>query len=131
MTEKKSQSLVLFDGSCGLCCGSIRFIMGRDRARKFEYAPLGTKAAASTLERHGMPKDDGTLVLEDNGKAYTHSTAVLRIFRKLDGPWPLLYSFILVPRPVRDAAYNLVARNRKRLFGSECSLPDSPQIVEN
>jgi predicted DCC family thiol-disulfide oxidoreductase YuxK len=122
-----ASSLVLFDSGCGLCCASVRFIAGRDPAGRFRFAALGSEAAGDALERHGLGRDANTLVLEEGGRAYTHSTAVLRVMRRLTGLWPLLYGFILVPRPVRDFAYSVVARNRHRLFGATCALPDAPE----
>jgi predicted DCC family thiol-disulfide oxidoreductase YuxK len=78
----------------------------------------------------GIPASESdTMVLLEGEKVYTRSTAALRIARKLGGGWPLLYSFIVLPRPLRDWVYNLVARNRYRLFGREesCMMP-TPEL---
>lgn len=119
----EKQALVLFDAACGVCCRSVRFIMDRDRRHLFRFEALGSGAADVVLRRNGLRPRPDTLVLEDAGRLYTYSTAVLRVFRGLGLPWSLLYAFIIVPRPLRDAAYRFVARNRGRFGGAACGPP--------
>jgi predicted DCC family thiol-disulfide oxidoreductase YuxK len=66
-----------------------------------------------------------TVVLIENGQLYTRSTAVLRVLRRLEAPWSLLWAFIVVPRPVRDWLYDRVAASRYDWFGQrdECRVP--------
>ena len=88
------------------------------------------KAAQKLLEKFNINKEktDSVVVIE-NEKAYTHSTAALRIAKGLGGIWSLAYAFIIVPKFIRDAAYNLIARNRYKWFGKKdaCMMP-TPEI---
>ena len=122
-----SSPVIYFDGYCGLCNGFVDFVLARDQARRFRFAPLqGTSATA----RFGDPGDvdPATIVLEDGGVVYERSTAALRIISQLGGAWSLVAVFRLVPRFIRDAVYDWVARNRYGWFGKRdtCRLP-SPE----
>ena len=116
--------MVLFDGVCNLCNGAVRFILARDPAGLFRFASLQSEAARRLLRDDGRAE---TIVLLEAGKTYTKSTAALRIARGLRFPWPLLYAFVAVPRPLRDLVYDWVARHRYRWFGKRetCLLPTS------
>jgi predicted DCC family thiol-disulfide oxidoreductase YuxK len=119
-------SLVLFDGVCNLCNGFVRFVIARDSAGQFQFGALQSASVRRVLDLHDMPDPlPGTIVLVDQGRAFTRSMAVLRIARRLPFPWPLAYALIVVPRPVRDWFYDLVARHRYRWFGKRdrCALP--------
>lgn len=123
---KSATAIVLFDGVCNLCDQSVQFIIQRDPKQRYQFAPLQSDLAKELLQEHQLnPKDLERAVLIENGKAYTHSTASLRVVRHLSGAWPLLYVFILVPRFIRDAVYRWVARNRYRWFGKKeaCAMP--------
>ena len=122
-----NRPVLFFDGECNLCNSSVQFIIRHDTKKKFLFAPLQSEAgkaavaALSTLKT-GIPD---SLVLSDNCKYYTKSTAALRIARKLDWAWPVLYAGIILPRFIRDGIYDLVARNRYKWFGkrNECMMP--------
>lgn len=120
--------MLLFDGVCTLCSGSVRFVIERDPAGRFQFAPLQSEAARRFLERAPQPLPDSFVLVED-GRLFTRSTAVLRIARGLRFPWPLAYVFVAVPRPVRDWVYDAVARNRYRWFGRRdvCMMP-TPEL---
>ncbi|MEK4449879.1 thiol-disulfide oxidoreductase DCC family protein [Paenibacillus sp. FSL L8-0506] len=126
----KDKSIVLIDGVCHLCQGVVRFIIPRDPEAKFLFAPLQNEIAAKLMKESGLqPGQLNTVILLENGVYYTESAAVLRIVRKLRFPWPAAYVFILVPRPLRNALYRYVAKNRYRWFGrdGQCMLP-TPEI---
>jgi len=126
----KDKSIVLIDGVCHLCQGVVRFIIPRDPDAKFLFAPLQNEIAAKLMKESGLqPGQLNTVILLENGVYYTESAAVLRIARKLRFPWPAAYVFILVPRPLRNALYRYVAKNRYRWFGrdEQCMLP-TPEI---
>jgi predicted DCC family thiol-disulfide oxidoreductase YuxK len=121
---------VLFDGVCNLCNGSVLFVIDRDPSAHFHFAALQSDAGRALLRQHGYAGADlSSIVLVDGGRLYTRSTAALRIARRLAWPWRLLYALIVVPRPLRDAVYDLVARNRYRWFGREeaCRVP-TPEL---
>ena len=131
---------MLFDGVCNFCDASVNFVIEHDRDGYFKFAPLqsdaGTKLAAeygiasATVEHHdaGVNPID-SLILVEEGKAFTHSTGALRIARRLSAPWSWLYVFIVVPSPIRDFFYRLFAKFRYRLFGKkdECMIP-TPEV---
>lgn len=116
--------VVLYDGGCGLCCRSAEFIAKRDPGRRFRLAPLDSDEARALLAAHGLPPGEtDTVVLIEGNRASTRSTAALRIARGLRAPWPLAGALLVVPRPLRDWAYGVVARNRRRWFGGAESCP--------
>ena len=119
-------SIVLFDGVCNLCSGTVQFILKRDRAKKFVFASLQGEKGQALLQQYGLSVNEfHSFVFIEDGKAYTRSTGALRVFRKLGGVWKLLYGFIIVPRFIRDAVYNTIARNRYKWYGKkeECWVP--------
>ena len=123
-------ALLLFDGVCNFCNGSVQYILERDRREAFCFAslqsPLGQKITAAM----GIPPQTmDTFVMLENGRAYTRSTAALRVLRRLGGWRALFYGLILFPRPLRDAVYSLIARNRYRWFGKRdsCMMP-TPEL---
>jgi predicted DCC family thiol-disulfide oxidoreductase YuxK len=127
-----NDAIVLFDGVCNLCNGSVTFIIKRDPERRLRFAALQSDSGRALLGKVGLPRDAlDTLVLVEGGRAYTRSTAALRIARRLSGLWPLFYGLIVVPRPLRDLLYRAVARNRYRWFGKRdtCMLP-TPDLQE-
>jgi predicted DCC family thiol-disulfide oxidoreductase YuxK len=118
--------ILLFDGVCNLCNASVQFVLKRDRQGQFRFASLQSEAAQELLRQFPeAPAGINTVVLIENGQLYTKSDAALRAAKRLPGPWPLLYGFILLPRPLRNLVYDWIARNRYRWFGKEdqCMLP--------
>ncbi|MFD1953145.1 thiol-disulfide oxidoreductase DCC family protein [Paenibacillus thailandensis] len=128
--REEPNSLVLIDGECNLCNGLVQFIIKRDKAGRFRFAPLQSPVGQRVLREGGMNVSDfDTFVLVESGRLYTRSAAALRIVRKLDGGWPLLYGLTVIPSALRDAVYRIVAKNRYRLFGRKdaCLLP-TPEV---
>lgn len=118
--------VVLFDGVCNLCNASVDFILERDSKSIFRFASLQSEAGQELLRRFRLPTEEHrSLVLVEGDRFFTRSSAALLIARRLDGFWPLLYAFIVVPRFLRDAVYDLFARNRYRWFGRRdtCRVP--------
>jgi len=129
--EEGAGPLVLFDGVCNLCNASVSFIIERDPAARFRFAPMQSEAGGALLRRHGLSTLDlESMVLIEGGRCYTRSAAALRIARRLAWPWKLLCGLLAVPAPLRDALYNWVARNRYRWFGRSetCRLP-TPELA--
>ena len=124
------RDVILFDGVCHLCSGTVGFVLTRDRSRRFVFAPLQSEVGQTILGRAGLPLDENeTLVLVEGDRYEIKSTAALRIARRLSGLWPLLYVLVIVPRPLRDFCYDVVARNRYYWFGrrDECYVPTSEE----
>lgn len=127
-TGADAGSVVLFDGVCNLCNAAVRFIIRRDPGGRLRFAALQSEAAAVLLAAQAEPLPD-SIVLVEGGRVFTRSAAALRIARRLRFPWPLLYALIVVPRPLRDAVYGWIARNRYRWFGrsDQCMVP-TPEL---
>ena len=120
--------LILFDGVCNLCNGLVQFVIPRDPGGRFQFGALQSASARRVLDLHHVPDpapDSVMLVEEGTGTVYAGSTAVLRIARHLTFPWPLASALLVVPRPLRDWIYALVARHRYRWFGRRvhCMVP--------
>ena len=122
--------ILLFDGVCNLCNGAVRFAIARDPRARLRFAPLQSDAGRALLLRHDLPPDAlETVVLVDGEGVHTRSTAMLRLLRELGPPWSWLWPLVAIPRPLRDALYGWVARNRYRWFGrrAECMIPTPEQ----
>ena len=111
---------LFYDGSCALCHGAVRFVLARDpEGRAFRFAPLdgaAFRAVASDEVRAGLP--DSLVLATEEGRLLTRSDAVLHLLGRLGSGWRALARLGgLVPRGLRDDAYDLVARVRYRVFG--------------
>lgn len=122
--------VVLFDGVCNLCSGSVQFIIKRDKKGIFRFASLQSGYARNQLLKLGSPSSElySIMVLED-GVLYERSDAILKIVANLGGFWSALNGFKIIPRFLRDAMYNLIAKNRYRIFGKkdQCMIP-TPEL---
>lgn len=124
-------AVVLFDGVCNLCNASVRFVIDHDPGARFAFAPLQSAAAARLLAERGYEGAElSSVLLVEGRRVHARSTAALRVARRLSGGWPLLWAFMIVPRFVRDAVYDWVARNRYRWFGRQdaCRIP-TPELA--
>lgn len=125
-SDPEFRSLILFDGVCNLCNGFVNFVIDRDPHAVFGFGTLQSDEAQFLLRRfHVEASKPTTIFLLEDGKLYRQSAAVLRIARRLNGLWPLLYGFVVIPRPLRDGVYRLIANNRYRWFGrrNRCRIP--------
>ena len=135
-------ALVLFDGKCNLCNGAVQFIIDHERAPNLKFAALQSDVASERLtEAMGADAtqalvlgatgngDPDSIVFIEDGKAYTCSTAALRLASHLTAPWRWAVVFFVVPRFLRDAIYRWIARNRYRWFGKteSCCVP-TPEL---
>jgi predicted DCC family thiol-disulfide oxidoreductase YuxK len=119
--------VLFFDGHCHLCNRAVRFVVRHDHRGCFLFAPL--QSAAGRNLPVSMRSDGGSsgfVVLAFRGRYYRRSDAALHTFRLLGGLWPVFFAAIVLPRFLRDAVYNLVARNRYRWFGRNdtCMVPE-------
>lgn len=124
------EDVIFFDGVCNLCNGAVQFVIERDPKNRFKFAALQSDFAKNQLSNYQLEVKQGdSFVLLENGKVYEQSTAALRVARKLNGLWPLLYGFIIVPPFIRNAVYKFIARNRYKWFGKQesCWVP-TPEL---
>jgi predicted DCC family thiol-disulfide oxidoreductase YuxK len=127
----KGKPVMLFDGVCNLCSGSVQFAIARDPRANLQFAPIQSSHGLAFLRHRGLPTDRfETFYLIDGGRVYEKSAGVLRTVGYLRWPWPLLKALWIVPRPLRDWLYDRIARNRYRLFGRrEACLMPTPEIA--
>lgn len=121
--------VILFDGVCNLCTGSVQFVLKRDKEKKFTFASLQSTTGQKLLSQFNLPNDTfNSFILYQDGKMYTRSTAALKLFQQLKG-WKWVKIFWAVPKFIRDGVYNLIAKNRYKWFGKkeECWLP-TPEL---
>lgn len=122
--------VVLFDGVCNLCEGSVKFLIQRDPEGVFRFAPLQSAVAEELLAGHDIdPTDLDSVVLVEGESVYTKSDAVLRAASHLGGIYRLLPPFGILPRKLRNGVYDFVADRRYGWFGKkeQCMMP-TPDI---
>lgn len=123
-----SKPLFVFDNVCVLCSGGAAFIMRHDKAAKVSFTSAQGRLGEALCAHYCLDWDESYLFLR-NGLPFTKSTGYFEVARALGGIWQLGLIFQLVPRPVRDWVYDLVARNRYRWFGKTeaCALLSEDQ----
>ena len=122
----KKEKIVLFDGVCNLCNSSVQFLLKHDKKGQLKFASLQSDIGRDLITIYGLDPDQmDSMVFIDNAKAYTESSAVLRIVKYLGFPWNLAYYFIFVPKRMRNPIYQIIARNRYKWFGKKesCMIP--------
>jgi predicted DCC family thiol-disulfide oxidoreductase YuxK len=126
----RDHPVVLFDGVCALCDGAVQFVIDRDAEGQFRFATLQSETGQRLAREHNVDTaQTDSLVVIDGGRAHVMSDAALRIAGGLPRPWSWARWLRVVPRPLRDAVYRTVARNRYQWFGrrSECRIP-TPEL---
>ncbi|ASB90553.1 thiol-disulfide oxidoreductase DCC family protein [Bacillus sonorensis] len=118
--------IVLFDGICNFCNGAVQLIIKHDPEGLFSFASLQSDIGRKLLKQHRLPADHfDSLILIKNGRVYMKSSAVLQVAKSLPGLWRAAAVFLIIPKPLRDAVYSLIARNRYKWFGQKetCMIP--------
>ena len=135
MTDLTGKTIVLYDGVCGLCNGLVKFLLRFDRRDRFRYATLQSEFAAQVLAKHGLSAADlnSVTLVQDFGlpveRAYTKSDAIMIAAGELGGFWRAGKLALMLPKSIRDRVYELIARNRYRIFGQyqTCPVP-KPEV---
>ncbi len=131
MEPPSSGPVILFDGVCNLCNAAVQWVIERDRRARFRFGALQSEAGRAALRASVAAADlPDSIVLLDADGAHVRSDAAIRIARGLGFPWSLAAAAAVVPRPLRDAVYSWVARNRYRWFGrrESCMVP-TPELA--
>jgi predicted DCC family thiol-disulfide oxidoreductase YuxK len=118
--------ILVFDGQCLLCNGSVRFLLKHDHREVFKFATIQGQAGRALLARSGLTIDGlETFLLVDGDQVLQQSEAILRVLDVLGWPWRAASIAWLIPARLRNAIYRLIARNRYRMFGRSdiCLLP--------
>ncbi len=125
--EIKRQKIVLFDGICNLCNGSVIFILRHEKSPVFRFASIQSEAGKELLEWCGLPSDYGeAIIFIDLGTIYLGSTAALKIGQQLKFPWSsLAHVGFIIPKFLRDWIYTQIAQHRYQWFGKRdvCMVP--------
>ena len=120
-----NKPVILFDGVCNLCSGSVQFILKRDKEKKFLFASLQSAYGQKLLQQFNLPADNfNSFILNQDGEIFIKSTGALKMFSQLKN-WGWVKIFWIIPKFLRDSVYNLIAKNRYKWFGKkeECWLP--------
>lgn len=118
------ESIVYFDGVCGLCNTSVDWFMRRNKRKRLKFAALQGSTAQDQLKVDPDQEFD-TIIFADRGEIHHRSTAIIKMCVRLGGGWVLMYGLMVFPRFIRDFVYNIVARNRYKWFGKKdsCRMP--------
>ena len=124
--RENDKAIIVFDGYCNFCSGSVLFIIRRDPGKVFRFTASQEEAGQGILKEFGLDEvAEHSLILIRKSKIFFKSGAALRIAGRLRGLWPVFSVFLIIPRPFRDLFYDLIARNRYRFYTKreECFLP--------
>lgn len=118
-------NIVLFDGTCNFCDKSVQFIIKRDPRALLSFASLQSDVGKELIAQYGIPEAIDSFVLIEGDKYYIKSTAALKVCRYLHRFWKIATICLIVPRPLRDWVYGIIAKNRFKWFGTKdhCMLP--------
>src|SRR4051812_12230228 len=130
-TQAPGRHLLLFDGECGLCAGLVQFILAHDPSGIFHFAALASPEGRAMVTRHGGDPDDVSTVYvvadyrTPEARPLTRSRAALFVAGTLGWPWKAATLFGALPTALLDRLYDVVARNRYRVFGrrEQCLMP--------
>ncbi|MGV7218466.1 thiol-disulfide oxidoreductase DCC family protein [Bradyrhizobium sp. UFLA05-112] len=127
MPRWPDDDVILFDGVCIFCSRWVRFVATRDTAKRFRFTPIQSGYGMRLAKTFGIdPDDPDTNAVVHGGEAFMKSDAALTVLSQLPR-WGWVRALFAVPKPLRNALYNLVARNRYRIFGKydACFVPDA------
>jgi predicted DCC family thiol-disulfide oxidoreductase YuxK len=128
---KDNRRIILFDGWCNLCNSTVNIILRVDRKAKFSFASLQSEAGIRLKTLYNLePYDNHSVILIENGKVFRQSTAVLHVLNILGGGWKIFYGLIVIPAPIRDYFYLIIARYRYKWFGKRktCRVPTGDEV---
>lgn len=120
--------IILFDGVCNLCNGVVQFVIKNDKYSHFKFASLQSDFGQQILKKNKLSTTDlDTFIYLENQNLFIKSTAALKVLKGLGGKWKLFYIFIIVPKFIRDLAYDSIAKRRYSIWGKSesCWLPNS------
>ncbi len=123
-------TVILFDGVCNLCNGTVDWLLRHDKQNRFKFASLQSAYGKQVIAKFGLNGDYlNTLVLLEDDKVYLRAPAVLRILKHLGGFYSVAYIFNALPSPILNFFYNIVAKYRYRWFGKRdtCRVPDAKE----
>ena len=124
--EHPKQNILLFDGICNLCNRTVQFIIKNDPDNRFKFAALQYVKSHQLLQAYQLVNNQtDTVVYIKDGEVFLKSSAALELMKELGWPWKILYTFMIIPKPIRDFVYDQIAKRRYRFFGKRdtCMIP--------
>lgn len=123
-------SIILFDGVCNLCNGLIRFLLSNEKDNSIKFATIQSSISEKISGNIKLPDKLSSIVFIENGVVYEKSRAVFKIAKHLKFPWSLASIFSIFPVRITDFFYDVVAKNRYRIFGrsEECMIPPKQHL---
>jgi len=124
------QQVILFDGVCNFCSFWVNFVIKKDKKDIFRFAALQSETGEKYLKKFGLNiTDPDTFVLIDGENYFIKSTAALKVARELKSWLKISYPLIFLPISFRDFLYDLIAKNRYKIFGKKdvCRIPTAEE----
>jgi len=119
-------SVIIFDGICNLCCGWIQYLIRKDKTMKFRFVSIQSETGQKLLNKvDGNVKQRESIIYLKENKYYLESSAVIEILSDVGGLWKLIVVLKLIPKPIRNKLYQIIAKKRYSFFGkrTDCLLP--------
>ncbi|MEP1613753.1 MAG: DCC1-like thiol-disulfide oxidoreductase family protein [Roseobacter sp.] len=127
---RKFKAIWLFDGDCVLCNKGVQYTLRYEKSASIQFIAIQSdEGRRLALEYQVDPDNPETFLFLEHGTAFTKSDAVLALSKHLTGPARIASVLLFVPKPLRDAIYGMLARNRYAMFGKTvtCMVPDKDQ----
>ena len=125
--ESTHLKIIFYDGDCGLCNGTVRWIKNKKKGSVFQFTPLEHfQKIKDSKFKIKLPKHYDGIIFISNDTVYLKSNAVFRILFELHPIWKILYPILWLPHPIRDFFYDLIAQNRHGFFQgkNQCKIED-------
>lgn len=116
--DNTKRTILFFDGNCGLCNRSVKFVLRKEKKQELLFSPLQSEFAKRTLASFNLEGKMDSMVLLENGTIHLRSSAALRVTKYLKGLWPGMLAFLIVPPFIRNFVYDYIAKNRITWFGA-------------
>ena len=115
----KAETVLLFDGVCNLCVGSVQFVLRNERNQSVKFASLQSDFGKEKKQQFNIPEAIDSLILIENNNVYYYSTAALKMVKYLKGKYQILRILFIFPPFLRDFVYKYIAKNRYKWFGQK------------
>ena len=127
---QSKQPVILFDGVCNLCNGTVDFLMKRNRKKQFRFASLQSETGAFLRHQYQIPAYSDSVILIKSETVYFKSDAAFEIAGMLSYPWKIAAFFKIIPKKIRDSIYDWIAKNRYSWFGKRetCRIPSAEEM---
>jgi predicted DCC family thiol-disulfide oxidoreductase YuxK len=121
-----AEQIILFDGVCNFCNGSVNFLIKRDPNGIFKFAPLQSEIGQQLITKNNITGEIDSIILVKENIVYIKSDALIEIIKELKWYWKMLIIVKIIPKKFRDLLYDLIANNRYKWFGKRdsCMIPD-------